>query len=363
MGAGVAGSSCAQVLGKAGIKVALFDHSHPREKPCGGLVEYRVVDEFDIPEELLENEIRWVLAKRFKFHVKLYFKPPMFLISRKDFDHYLLQRALNNQSVTFFAEKVTEVLKGRKGWTLKTNKGSCVQVRVLIGADGCPSLIRKSVFKPIPSEFLATTVGYNFPCTSKYIEKIFDENTIEAYYSREYVQKGGFIWIFPKRASINIGIGSIEKRKKLKRLIDNFLLFHPAGRRLKFLNGHFFSHLVPAIWSKNFFEMPCTGDNWALIGDASGHVNPLGGAGIYYAMKGGMLCALAFLNGDLNLFERYWREDYGDELYYGAKTFSTFYGRIGFFLWFYYILENFLRRLDLRHITDNKIIFKQKLTR
>jgi flavin-dependent dehydrogenase len=94
--------------------------------------------------------------------------------------------------------------------------------------------------------------------------------------------------------------------------------------------------------------MPCTGDKWALIGDAAGHVNPIGGAGIYYAMKGGMLCALAFLDGDLNLFERYWREDYGEELYYGAKTFSTFYSKMGFLLWLHYIFENFWRRLDFR---------------
>jgi flavin-dependent dehydrogenase len=44
VGAGVAGSCCAQVLGKEGIKVAIFDHSHPREKPCGGLIDYRIVD-------------------------------------------------------------------------------------------------------------------------------------------------------------------------------------------------------------------------------------------------------------------------------------------------------------------------------
>jgi flavin-dependent dehydrogenase len=165
----------------------------------------------------------------------------MFLISRKDFDNYLLQKALNSKSVTFFTEKVTDVLKEREGWILKTNKGSCAKVKFLIGADGCPSLIRKSVFKPIPAQFLAATVGYNFPCTNKYIDGTFEKNTVEAYYSREYVPKEGFIWIFPKRTSINVGIGSTENGKKLKKSIDNFLHFHPAGRRLKPLKGHFFS--------------------------------------------------------------------------------------------------------------------------
>jgi geranylgeranyl reductase family protein len=346
VGAGVAGSSCAQVLGRAGVKVAIFDNSHPREKPCGGLIEDRVVDEFDIPEELLENEIRWFLAQRFKFCVKLLFKPSVFLVSRKNFDYYLLQRALKNKSVAFFDEKVSQVIKGENGWILKTNKDRCVKVKVLIGADGCPSLVRKCVFKPIPPQFLATTVGYNFPCSSKYVQKAFAKNTVEAYYSHEYVQKGGFVWIFPKRTGINVGIGSMETGKKLKQSLDKFILLHPAGKRLKTLKGHFFAHLVPAISMKGFFDLPCSGMNWALIGDAAGHVNPINGAGIYYAMKGGMLCGSAFLDGDLHLFERYWRKEYGDEIYHGAKTFSTFYSNLGFFLWLQYIFENFLCQLS-----------------
>ena len=97
VGAGVAGSTCAQVLGEAGIKVALFDNSHPREKPCGGLLDDRIVDEFSIPKQVLENEIKWVLAERYEFKKRLFFEPSMFLVSRKDFDNYLLERALRNK--------------------------------------------------------------------------------------------------------------------------------------------------------------------------------------------------------------------------------------------------------------------------
>jgi len=344
VGAGVAGSSCAQVLGRAGVKVAIFDHSHPREKPCGGLIDNRVIDEFNIPESLLENEVRWVLAERYKFRVKLFFKPPLFLVSRKNFDYHLLQKALKNKSVVFFDEKVNQVIRGKTGWILRTNKDRCVKVKVLVGADGCPSLVRKYVFRPIHPQFLATTVGYDFPCSSKYIENTFAKNSVEAYYSHEYVQKG-FIWIFPKRTSINVGIGSIETGKKLKQSLDKFISLHPAGKRLKLFEGHFFAHLIPAIWRKEFFDLPCSGTNWALIGDAAGHVNPIGGMGIYYAMKGGMLCGLAFLEGDLGLFERYWQKEYGDELYYGAETALKYYSEFGFFLWLLYILENLRARI------------------
>lgn len=349
VGAGVAGSCCAQVLGKAGVKVAIFDHSHPREKPCGGLIDDRVVDEFDVSEEVLEREVKWILAERFKFRVKLLIEPSGFIVSRKTFDYHLLQRALNNRSVTFFDEKVNQVTKRENDWILRTSKSRSVKVRVLIGADGCPSLVRKNVFKPIPPQFLATTVGYDFPCSSKYVENTFAKNTIEAYYSHKYVPKGGFIWIFPKRTSINVGIGSLETGKRLKQSLDKFISSHPAGKRLKLLQGHFFAHLVPTIWKKDFFDLPCSGANWALIGDAAGHVFPIGGMGIYYAMKGGMLCGSAVLDGDLHLFEKYWQKEYGDELYYGAENVLKYYGNLGFVYWLVAIFENLRARIHARN--------------
>lgn len=346
VGGGVAGSSCAQVLGAAGVKTLIFDHSHPREKACGGLIEERVVDEFDIPEELLENEVRWCLAERFRFRVKLAFKPSMFLVSRKDFDYYLINRATENKSVTFLLEKVTSIAKAEEGWILETNKHRCVKVNVLIGADGCPSLIRNLVFKPIDQGLLAATFGYNLACPTKFIEGAFPKNTIEVYYLQECVRKGGYIWIFPKRNSVNIGIGGMDTVKRMKESLEKFIMSHPAGRRFKLLKGNPFAHLVPAVWMVDFFDLPCVGKDWALIGDAAGHVNSIAGAGIYYAMKGGALCGQAILDGDLSLFDKYWRKEYGEELHYGAKNVLPFYGNLGLFLWLRYIFENHLGRLN-----------------
>lgn len=345
VGAGVGGSVCAHVLGEAGISVALFDDSYPREKPCGGLIENRVVDELGIPEQLLENEVKWILAERFGLRVKLSLKPSAFLVSRKDFDYYLLQRALKSRSVAFFEERVEQTTK-ENVWLLKTSKDRRIKVKVLIGADGCPSLIRKQVFTQIPQQFLAMSVGYNFMCKRKYIEKAFRKNTVETYYSHKYVQRGGFIWIFPKKNTVNVGIGSIQTRKELTQSLNRFISLHSAGERLRQLKGQFFGHLIPLIWRENFFDLPCSGRDWALIGDAAGHVNPFNGTGIYYAMKGGMLCGLAFLHGDIRLFDKYWREEYGNELCYGAKTFSRFYGSQGFLSWPQYVLSNLLVRLS-----------------
>ena len=352
VGAGVAGSTCAQVLGEAGIKVALFDNSHPREKACGGLLDYRVVDEFSIPKQVLENEIKWILAERYAFQKRLFIEPSMYIVSRKDFDNYLLERALRNNNVVFYKEKVNHLSRGKNDWILTTNKDRSIKVKCLIGADGCPSIVRRYVSKPIDAKLVVPTVGYIFQCSSKYLQENFEPNTGEVYYSHTYVRKKGFIWIFPKKTSINFGIGAMESGRELKLSLDRFLFSHTAGKRLRTLKGHLYAGLVPHIWQKDFFDNPCTGNNWALIGDAAGHVTSIGGAGIYYAMKGGMLSAQAFLQGDIRLFDKSWRQEYGAELYYAADNIQKYYGKMGSFLWLQYYLRNIYDRFHKRQLVN-----------
>jgi flavin-dependent dehydrogenase len=49
VGAGPAGCRAAWRLARAGARVALFDGSHPREKPCGGGVTGRALDLVRMP--------------------------------------------------------------------------------------------------------------------------------------------------------------------------------------------------------------------------------------------------------------------------------------------------------------------------
>lgn len=62
-----------------------------------------------------------------------------------------------------FNEKVNLITKEERGWSLKTDKDRSVEVKVLIGADGCPSFVRKHVSKPIPSKFLVQLLAIIFP--------------------------------------------------------------------------------------------------------------------------------------------------------------------------------------------------------
>jgi flavin-dependent dehydrogenase len=61
----------------------------------------------------------------------------------------------------------------------------------------------------------------------------------------------------------------------------------------------------------SLWDAPCGGQGWALIGDAAGHVHPLTGEGIAYALWSAELLAEALRQGDQQLYERRWRQEYG----------------------------------------------------
>jgi flavin-dependent dehydrogenase len=61
----------------------------------------------------------------------------------------------------------------------------------------------------------------------------------------------------------------------------------------------------------SLWDIPCAGPGWALLGDAAGHVHPITGEGIAYALWSAELLAKAFGGGDPQLFEGLWREQYG----------------------------------------------------
>ncbi len=324
VGAGPAGSVCAKELAKAGVDVALFDHSHPREKPCGGAVTYRVLNEFKIPKKAYENKIDWLILENQKGdRVEIYRKNTGIMVMRQKFDHYLLKEALKEKP-SFYEEKVTKISKKNDKWLIETNKNKII-VKTLIGADGCPSLVRQIVSEPIPKEHLGHCAGYHIPYDLENTSKKFS-NVMELYFLGPPYLNIGYVWIFPKFKDITVGIGVRIGTPALTESLNKFLKLHPAAKRLNiFKKMKLHSHLVPMISNKRFFDLPSSGKNWMLIGDAAGHVNAITGEGIYYAMMGGKLAANAYLNKNISLYEKAWREKYGSELRFAARLQKWFY--------------------------------------
>ncbi|MEM9512425.1 MAG: FAD-dependent oxidoreductase, partial [Cyanobacteria bacterium P01_E01_bin.48] len=58
VGGGPAGASAAEGLAKAGIETYLFERKLDNSKPCGGAIPLCMVDEFQLPEDIIDRKVR-----------------------------------------------------------------------------------------------------------------------------------------------------------------------------------------------------------------------------------------------------------------------------------------------------------------
>jgi geranylgeranyl reductase family protein len=271
VGGGPAGAYCAFSLLKKGLKPVILDHSHPREKPCGGGISPPVLKRFPFIEKFRSMGSTFGNFKMISCidtQVMTKGLENGFCISRQCLDQGILDMALDN-GARLVKEKVIDAKKKGNIWTLATDK-TVFSTKVLVGADGVTSIVRRKTIGPISGENLALTFGY----LADTLEK--DEATIKF-----LAEIPGYIWVFPGKDYSNIGIGSALKNGSiLKKLLDTYLSSHLP--RVKTVSRY--AAMLPSASNPDFFSLPSAGENWILIGDAAGHVDPISGGGILYAL-------------------------------------------------------------------------------
>lgn len=302
VGAGPAGCHLAHRLDSTEHEILLFDPRVPYEKPCGGglspLVGWLFPD---------------VMALRFPRH-----QPPRVLlrasdggqvaqalegsiwavVSRAEFGQALLDRALAARNVRLVQEQVTGVVKAADGWRLDTAQGGTYAADFLVGADGVRSVVRRHLVGPIPRQHLGLAVGYT-------VRGAPDVLTFQTYADLE-----GYLWSFPRRDHASVGIVSRLAEARPRDLWQRLHCFLnetcPEAVRDKRWAG-----LLPMAGDSSLWGTPCAGPNWALLGDAAGHVHPITGEGISYALWSAELLAQALEQGEPQAYETLWLEAYG----------------------------------------------------
>jgi geranylgeranyl reductase family protein len=292
VGAGPAGSWTAFRLARAGMRVAILDGSHPREKPCGGGITGRALQL--VRTALLPASVPSVRINRATFNHKSCAAqvelsgdslgyPPLVVACRRDFDKALLSAAIaagaEHQPV-----RVTGVRSTAAGWTIETRHGA-TEARWVVGADGANSLVRRHVARAFSREELSIATGYFIHGrSSRDIVVSFED------------EPAGYLWSFPRPDHLAVGIcaqadqsSSSALRAQVDRWIAQNLV--PGGALERY------SWPIPSLGERSLARERSTGPGWILVGDAAGLVDPITREGIYFALQSADIAADALIRG------------------------------------------------------------------
>jgi flavin-dependent dehydrogenase len=285
IGAGPAGSLFAALLARAGRQVTIFDHSHPREKPCGGGLTLRSLDLLErlgIPRSALPLHIvdqMYLHAARGPA-LRIALPAPIATVSRREFDGALLAHA-RAQGAHHDPRRVFRIeTSGR----VATASGNPECFDLIVGADGANSVVRRSLSTPIPVAQLTLGMGYMIPGRCDL-------------HLRFVPDLKGYIWLFPRHDHVAAGISAPLTMRQpgsalCARLRDEIAVRAP---HLDFRGLRTYAHLIPAYSASDDALRSIAGDGWALIGDAAALTDPITGEGLYAALRSAELLAEVIL--------------------------------------------------------------------
>jgi geranylgeranyl reductase family protein len=301
VGAGPAGARAAYVLARRGVRVTLFDGSHPREKPCGGGVTGRalalVADAID-PSMFPRTVIRSARFTHRRAGASLG-KPALteaivplegnalVVASRATFDAALLTTA-EHAGATLIRSRVTDVSADASGATLTTADRKRHHASFVVGADGTNSLVRRRVATAFRRDQLSIATGFFAHGVTS------DQIVIELTDAPP-----GYIWSFPRPnhlaigmcAQADAGIGAGALRTRTAGWIAATGIAEGATLEP-------YSWPIPSLSVRDFDAVELAGPRWALAGDAAGLVDPITREGIFFALASGQWIADALLAGD-----------------------------------------------------------------
>ncbi|MFN0201807.1 MAG: NAD(P)/FAD-dependent oxidoreductase [Bacteroidia bacterium] len=315
LGSGPAGCAASLFLGKAKVPHLILDKStFPRDKVCGDGLSPKVTHVLRKYDERLIREMASRPAefapgwggsvfspnnKRLDIPVKMRSDlPPGFVARRMEFDHFLTTQLDKNYANLIQGANVTNLQQTPAGIEITYTQGQetrQVLAKVLIGADGDRSLVRKTFtdWKIDGKHYGAGVRAYY-----KGVKGLHPQNYIEFYFLEEVLP--GYFWIFPlpgDEGRANVGAvmlsDSVSKRKiNLKDLMLNALATNPILKE-RFADAELDGKIMG--WGLPMgSKLPTlSGDNFMLVGDAASLIDPILGEGIGNALYSGMLAAEA----------------------------------------------------------------------
>jgi len=304
VGGGPSGSCAAEVLARAGIKTWLFERKLDNAKPCGGAIPLCMVEEFDLPDSIIDRKVRnmkMISPSNREVDIKLdplgYDDNAYIGMCRREvFDSFLRNRAadLGTTLINGLVQKIDTGDKRQGPYTIHyadysaggpTGEMKSLDVDLIIGADGANSRVAKAMDAGDYKVAIAFQERIKLPAE----EMAYYEDLAEMYVGTD-VSPDFYAWVFPKYDHVAVGTGTMQENQSLIKGLQKGIRERARKRLFKGEVIKVEAHPIP--------EHPRPRrvvGRMALVGDAAGYVTKSSGEGIYFAAKRGRMCAEAIV--------------------------------------------------------------------
>ena len=295
VGGGPGGSTAAWRLARAGLRPLLLDAAvFPRTKVCAGWVTPEALADAEVDPEKYPATIQAFSACRFAFegahHETRWRKPASYGILRREFDHYLLDRARDAGADVREGARVTAVTAEASGIQVVSEHG-VFAAPVVIGAGGHRCPVAKAFGRLSEEEEVVIAQESETRLSPDRVEALGESWQAPELFVEPDLK--GYGWYFPKGNVLNVGVGcvagpGVDLPRRREALVE---ALRGSGRlphdlHIEPFRGH--AYVV-----RRRAPRQLAGDRFCLVGDAAGLARDLSGEGIGPAIRSGLLAARA----------------------------------------------------------------------
>jgi geranylgeranyl reductase family protein len=293
VGGGPGGSTAAWQLAQRGLRALVLDSAvFPRIKICAGWVTPVALDDLQIDPDTYPLTIQpftsCVLAFEGARLETGWRRPASYGIIRREFDHFLLERAAAAGADVRWGIRVMGVTAGLDHVTVETERGR-FEAPVVIGAGGHRCPVARALGEISDREQVVVAQESETRLGPEWMERLRPFLAAPELYVEPDLR--GYGWFFPKRDFLNVGIGctggtdgTLPRRRATLMAALRASGRLPADLPLEPFKGHAYvvRHRAPRRLS---------GPRFCLVGDAAGLARDLSGEGIGPAIRSGRLAA------------------------------------------------------------------------
>ena len=329
VGGGPIGGHIASRIAKKDYSVAILEKNKEigQHLNCAGLVTSRVFDLAEIPKKgIVQNEIKGanIHSPSNKILTIGGDKTHALSIDRTLFDKKIVEKSEKKGAEVFLKSNVKQIKKSENYCEVITPNNQ-IKCKLLIGADGPKSKVRKSFSFSEPKEYL---IGVGAELTNTKL----NPNFVEIFVGENFAP-GFFAWIIPtNHDGTNARMGLCINQDAPNPAKHYFSIMFKHKHYAPFLKNSKITRQIGGVIPLGALKKTYD-DKIMIVGDAAAQVKPTSGGGLFPGLLCANQCSKIALNSlekndfsiqSLKNYQLLWQKEIGSELKKGMRFRSIF---------------------------------------